>query len=81
LISACRATAKFLHRAQSWAFHQPGGWLERGSKACQQGCIEPVSFGELTEGLSEAAGVTLIDLRLGQASGRETASRRGDWPQ
>jgi hypothetical protein len=48
------------------------GGLEQGSKARQQGCIEPIGFGELTQGLSEAAGVAGIDLRQRQAGGRKT---------
>jgi hypothetical protein len=64
---------QLLHRVQSWTEHRPGGRLEQRPKARQQGCVEPVGFGELPERLSEAAGVAGIDLRQGQTRGRERA--------
>ncbi len=47
--------------------------LAQRSKARQQGCIEPIGFGELTQGFSEAAGVAGIDLRQRQAGRCEAA--------
>jgi hypothetical protein len=49
-----------------------GGWLEQRSKARQQGRIEPIGCGELTQGVREAAGVAGIDLRQWQAGPGKT---------
>ncbi len=62
----------FLHRVQGGAEHRPGRRREQGSKASQQGGIEPIGFGELTQGFSEAAGVAGIDLRQRQAGTSKT---------